>query len=115
MNYKWVKLGEIVRRLADNANIPVDPNNTDYQQFIKDGGQADPEDPPTPLPTPDQLEVEVQQLLNGGDGFHVDWKKLIKAKFISDLAFRLGVNPNALTPAQLLAERNRIAAIYKVL
>lgn len=64
-----------------------------------------------PPPTPDQLEVLCQGYLNGGGG--ADPRKLFKAKLVSDLAFRLGVAPGALTPAQLLAERNRIAAIYK--
>ena len=41
--------------------------------------------------------------------------KLIKAKAISDLAFRLGVAPGALTGTQIAAERNRIAAIYAAL
>lgn len=66
-------------------------------------------------PTPDQIESQVQALLNSGTGPDIDWPKLIKAKFISDLAWRLGVAPGALTGPQLTAERNRIAAIYKAL
>ena len=66
-------------------------------------------------PTADELEAEVQALLNGGAGPHIDWQKLLKAKFISDLAHRLGKAPGALTGAELTAERNRIAAIYKAL
>lgn len=46
---------------------------------------------------------------------NIDLFKLIRAKAISDLAFRLGVAPGALTGAQLAAERNRIAAIYAAL
>lgn len=64
---------------------------------------------------PDQLEAEVAAMLNGGNGPRIDWKKLIKAKVISDLAFRLGKAPGTLTGAELNAERNRIAAIYKAL
>jgi hypothetical protein len=27
--------GQIVVRLSDNANIPFDPANTDYQEYLK--------------------------------------------------------------------------------
>lgn len=67
-----------------------------------------------PGPTPDELEAAALAALNGGGGL-IDLGKLLKAKFISDLAFRLGVAPIALTPAQLAAERQRIANIYKAL
>lgn len=63
---------------------------------------------------PDQLEADCAAYLNGG-GTKIDIRKAFKAKVISDLAFRLGVAPGALTGAQLNAERNRIAAIYKAL
>ena len=63
---------------------------------------------------PDQLETDCTNYLNGGGG-KIDARKVLKAKFISDLAFRLGVAPGALTAQQLLNERNRIAAIYKSL
>ena len=26
---------EVIKRLADNAFIPFDPDNTDYQQYLK--------------------------------------------------------------------------------
>ena len=41
-----------VMRLSDNACIPFDPDNTDYQaylKFIEDGGQAIPSES-VPLP-----------------------------------------------------------------
>lgn len=41
--------------------------------------------------------------------------KLFKAKCISDLAFRLGKAPGALTAGEISAERDRLAAIYKAL
>lgn len=66
-------------------------------------------------PTPDEIEAEVQSVLAGQAPTNVDAFKLLKAKMISDLAFRLGVAPGALTGAQLGAERARIAAIYKAL
>lgn len=65
-------------------------------------------------PTADQLEEQCKQALNGGAG-PIDLRKLIKAKFISDLAFRLGKAPGALTAGELTTERNRLAAIYKAL
>src|SRR5574341_2678800 len=43
---------------------------------------------------------------------NIDLFKLIKAKAISDEAYRLGVAPGALTGPQLVSLRNRIAAIY---
>lgn len=66
-------------------------------------------------PTPDEIEAEVVAMLNGGNGQNIDWRKLLKAKFISDLAHRLGKAPGALTAQELGAERNRITAIYKAL
>jgi hypothetical protein len=41
MEYKLLPLGGSVKRLADNAFIPFDPDNTDAQTFakwLKDGG-----------------------------------------------------------------------------
>lgn len=34
-NYKLQKLGGSVERLSDNAFIPFDPANTDYQEYLK--------------------------------------------------------------------------------
>lgn len=69
-----------------------------------------------PVLTPAEKTAAAAAALNGGAGSNgIDIQKLLKAKFISDLAFRLNVAPGALTPAQLLAERNRIAAIYAAL
>ena len=33
-NYKLQKLGGSVERLSDNAFIPFDPANTDYQAYL---------------------------------------------------------------------------------
>jgi hypothetical protein len=41
----------IVLRLTDNASIPVDPDNRDYQEYLKwlaAGNTPDPADEPTP-------------------------------------------------------------------
>ena len=43
--------GEIVRRLADNAFIPFDPANTDYQEYLRwleEGNEPLPADEPAP-------------------------------------------------------------------
>lgn len=56
-----------------------------------------------------QLELEVSAKAR------FDSDKMFKAKCISDLAFRLGKAPGALTALELQAERDRIAAIYKAL
>ena len=49
--YKWIRTNESVLRLADNANIPCAPGNTDFKQFqeyVAGGGQVDAADPPPP-------------------------------------------------------------------
>jgi len=33
--YKLTKDGFMVERLADNAFIPINPDNTDYQAYLK--------------------------------------------------------------------------------
>jgi len=35
--YKSVSIGEVVSvtRLTDNTSIPLDPDNTDYQEYLK--------------------------------------------------------------------------------
>ena len=55
MIYKLYKnsLGQInsVIRLSDSATIPFDPDNTDYQQYLKwldEGNTPQPADEPTP-------------------------------------------------------------------
>lgn len=68
-------------------------------------------EPPHPV-TADDFEAVCQNALGGGDS-RIDMRRLLKAKFISDLAWRLGKAPGSLTAQELLAERNRIAAIYK--
>lgn len=46
-NYKWIKNGVALQRIADSACIPADPANRDYQAFLASGAVADPEDAPS--------------------------------------------------------------------
>ena len=49
--YKWIRENEMVLRLADNANIPCAPGNSDFakfQEYVAGGGQVDAADPPPP-------------------------------------------------------------------
>jgi hypothetical protein len=45
--YKLTKDPRTVQRLSDNAYIPFDPDNTDYQQYlawVAEGNQPEPAD-----------------------------------------------------------------------
>lgn len=56
--YKLTEKNENVIRLADNAFIPADPDNTDYQQYLEwlsEGNTPEPVDPPTPA----QIQQEI--------------------------------------------------------
>ena len=74
MTYKLVKQSltgredVIVRRKADNASIPFDPDNTDYQEFLQwkaDGGVPEAADPgPSDW---DQVRTKRDSLLRDSD------------------------------------------------
>ena len=82
--YKLVKnpfLGQVdtVNRLSDNAYIPFDPANTDYQNFKKqiNADEAQLEDADGVLMTPEQakayvatLPQEIEHAINTSTGFN---------------------------------------------
>jgi hypothetical protein len=54
---------ETIKRLSDNAFIPQDPANTDYQQYLlwlEEGNEPLPPDP-IPEPTPLTPQEKLQQ------------------------------------------------------
>ena len=51
MNYKLIYDSTTILRLTDNAFIPADPANTDYQAYLTwlaEGNTPEPADPPAP-------------------------------------------------------------------
>ena len=51
MNYKLIYDSTSILRLTDNAFIPSDPANTDYQAYLTwlgEGNTPEPADPPAP-------------------------------------------------------------------
>jgi len=83
-----------IKRLADGANIPADPANTDYAvylQWLSEGNTPEPADIPLP-PTYQQLRAAEYNLKSTGEQFAmqyddqvngtttwVDWQDGIKA------------------------------------
>jgi hypothetical protein len=63
MAYKKVNFNGVlsaIRRLADGASIPINPDNRDYAEYLKwvtDGGVPEEADPPPP-PSQDELDAE---------------------------------------------------------
>lgn len=54
MTYQLTQ-SETIKRLSDNAFIPQDPANTDYQQYLEWVSQGNEPLPPDPIPTPEPL------------------------------------------------------------
>jgi hypothetical protein len=54
MNYQ-LTFGETIKRLSDNAYIPPDLANTDYQQYLKWLEEGNEPLPPDPIPEPEPL------------------------------------------------------------
>ena len=68
MNYQLTQLGESVKRLTDNAFIPFDPANTDYQAYLAwlaEGNEPLPAD--EPALTWDDIRAKRDQLIKDSD------------------------------------------------
>jgi len=50
--------GDTIVRLTDNAFIPPDPANTDYQQYLKWLEEGNTPLPPDPIPEPEPLTAQ---------------------------------------------------------
>jgi len=60
MNYQ-LTTGDCIKRLSDNAFIPQDPANTDYQAYLRwleDGNTPLPADEPDPTPETEPLTAQ---------------------------------------------------------
>lgn len=55
--YKLIQ-GSGIRRLSNNAFIPPDPANTDYQQYLLWVSQGNNPLPPDPIPEPEPLTAQ---------------------------------------------------------
>ena len=57
MTYKLTQ-GDPILRLTDNAYIPPDPSNRDYQQYLDWVSQGNEPFPADPIPEPEPLTPE---------------------------------------------------------
>jgi len=49
---------QVIKRLTDNAFIPFDPANVDYQQYLKWLEEGNTPLPPDPIPEPEPLTAQ---------------------------------------------------------
>ena len=67
--YKLIKDSQTVQRLADNAFVPADPTNTDYQQslaWLAEGNTPEPADiPPVVIPDISMRQARLALLADG--------------------------------------------------
>ena len=67
--YKLIKDSQTVQRLADNAFVPADPTNTDYQQYLAwlaEGNTPEPADiPPVVIPDISMRQARLALLADG--------------------------------------------------
>jgi hypothetical protein len=64
MTYQLTQ-GDTILRLSDNAFIPPDPANTDYQQYLEWISQGNEPLPPDPIPEPEPLTPEQKLAASG--------------------------------------------------
>jgi hypothetical protein len=57
MNYQLTN-STTIKRLSDNAFIPPDPANTDYQEYLRWLEEGNEPLPPDPEPTPEPLTAQ---------------------------------------------------------
>jgi hypothetical protein len=57
MTYQLTQ-SETIKRLSDNAFIPPDPANTDYQQYLLWLEEGNEPLPPDPIPEPEPLTAQ---------------------------------------------------------
>jgi hypothetical protein len=119
VNYKWLVTNLYVRRLDDGATIPCVSDNCDFlafQVWQAAGNTPLPVDVPVP-PAPADLNAVciAATTAPAPPQFGFDLQRAFIAHVVSTEAYRLGVNPGALTGPQLAAIRNRIANIYQAL
>jgi hypothetical protein len=64
MTYQLTQ-GDTILRLTDNAFIPPDPANTDYQGYLEWVSQGNEPLPPDPIPEPEPLTPEEKLAQSG--------------------------------------------------
>jgi hypothetical protein len=64
MTYQLTQ-GDTILRLSDNAFIPPDPANTDYQQYLLWLEEGNEPLPPDPIPEPEPLTPEEKLAQSG--------------------------------------------------
>ena len=57
MNYQLTN-STTIKRLSDNAFIPPDPENTDYQEYLRWLEEGNEPLPPDPIPEPEPLTAQ---------------------------------------------------------
>lgn len=87
MTYQLTQ-GNTILRLSDNAFIPPDPANTDYQTYLawlEEGNTPDPAPPPAP-PEPDWTAFNLAMIPPVGESDFEFWLDQFKILYQSSLA-----------------------------